>query len=311
MSDLCSIQVANTGKPACDVDFGSIKYLIRTGNSFALTAAEWADSAALQAKLTAAAKLPNSNPNKVWIFPVYETTTNNTGDAPTATLGTLERVLRDATPKYLVEAGGVGLEQQKALCVFNGSTGRMFIVDNNNRFAGVVQTDGSLKGFSYSDLYTNPPSFNGTDDYGSMATRINFGNVDEFKISPTGIVGLEFSADALPRLQDVTISIVSLVGNVLKVKAKTKFGGTDLYASHSTALNNVARWVLYNESDAAAITIDSVATDAAGKAWNLTSTALGALATGKIYSINLADPATLDAAGVTGIEGTKATATKA
>ena len=313
MADICGTLGANTGKPVCDVALAAIKYFLPTlGAEF--TAAELVDSDTIKAAITERMLEVRGSTDKLYLFPLANESEPTTGDRTVASLADgFEKTLLDPVPKYVMRSGAVGLYQHQPLTAFNGFSGKGYFIDRNNRFFYIIKSDGTGKGLSVADVYTSIPGFGSTAALTPAVTNITMGNVDELKIGPIGIIQLDFNVADLVNIEDVSIvEKAAHASNVYTVGGKTKYGQTDIYASYSTALANSARWVVTNMQTGATIAITTVTADATNKGWDITidSTAYSALSTGDKFSINLADPATLSAAGVDGIEGIKIVYTK-
>lgn len=309
----CGTLGANTGKPQCDVAIGAIKYLLLSrGATF--TEAELKDSNTLKAALLAKMLLPKTDTQKVFLIPYANEAEDNTGDPQTASLSDgFEEVLTDALPKYILRHAKVGVRQNQALAQFNGWSDKIFIIDRNNRFVYIQNADFTGKGFTSGNLYYDPPRPGASNAQKVTVGRLTFGSIDEFKTSVVGLVDTSFNPADLVNIEDVdVVQKAAPASNVVTVGLITRFGGSDLYSSYKTPMNNAARWVITNEDTGGTIAITSVATDDPNKGWDITidSTAFGALASGAKYSINTASPAVLDAAGVKGIEGNKIVYTK-
>lgn len=308
--NVCTTLGGNTGKPGCDVRMGRIKYLLLTTGK-ELTANDLADSEALKDALQAAMLLESSSANKMFAFPEMRDVTDNTGDPATGTLADgYEEVLNEALPKYLLRSTP-GTCVQQAMASFNGWPGKVYFIDENNIFWYKTKADGGGKGWSTGYLYTNPPKPKGSGDVQTANTRFTFGANGEFK-NNVGAVKVDFDLGDLDNLKDVLLddreseNTSGALNNVFIIGAKVKCEGTDLYATHSAALNATARWRAYT-SGGTPITLTAVALSVGNLGWQITldSTAFNGLAVGTVFYIDLATPPTLKAAGVTGIEGVR------
>lgn len=308
--NVCATLGGNMGKPLCDVRMGRIKFLLlTTGKEF--TEEDVADSEAFQDALQTAMLLPSSSSNKVFATPEMNEAADNTGDPNTGTLADgYEEVLNEALPKYLLRSV-VGVCTQQQLASFNGWPGKVYIIDDQNILWYIVQSSGDSKGFSCGYWYTNPPKFKGSGDVQTANTRITFGSIDEFK-QDIGALKLDFSITSLINLQDVQLSdletenISGSLNNVFIIGAKTVCERKNLYDNLSTSLAAVGKWQAY-KADGTAITITTVTVNSTKHGWNITldSTTYNAMSHGDVFYINLADPATLHAAGIDGYEGKK------
>lgn len=302
--NICATLGGNVGKPNCDVRFGRPKNLLPTrGKVF--SAADLLNSATIKAALRTAMLLAREDNNKVFAFPNARVVDDNTADVSLGTLADgYEEVLNESLPSYNLQTTA-GICVAQAMTQFNGWSDKSFIVDDKNIFWYIINEDGSGQGFSIGNMYTNPPRFGNSGGITVSNTRVLFGSIDEFK-HRVGAIKLDFDVLALQNTVDVVLSeAVPATANALKIIGRVLCAGTDIYAAYSAGLANVARWVATNVETGAPITLTSVAVDAALKGWTLTldNTAHGALDSGALVEINLADPATLAAAGFAGIEG--------
>lgn len=308
--NVCATLGGNTGRPACDVRMGRIAFLLlTTGKEF--TEAQLATSEAFQDALQDAMLLANSDANKIFAFPAMREAVNNTGDPATGSLPDgYEEVLNEALPKYLLRSTP-GVCVQQTMASFNGWSGKFYVVDENGIFWFKTTTADGGKGFTTGYLYTNPPQFKGSGDVQTANTRLTFGSIDELK-STVGALKLEFAISDLDTMQDVILddredeNDSGALNNVFQVGGKIRCEGTDIYTAYKTLLNNVLRWRAY-EADGTAISITSVTTNDTLSSWQITlnSSAFNALSDGDVFYIDLVVPATLIAAGVTGLEGKK------
>jgi hypothetical protein len=313
MAVTCGILGANTGKPQCDVPIGAIKYLLLSrGATF--TAGQLVDSASIQAALLAKMLLAKTDAQKIYLFPYANEAANNTGDPNVATLSDgFEKTLTDPLKKYTLTYAEMGKAQNAAACQFNGWTDKIYFIDRNNRFCYISVIDGTGKGFSTGNLFTTSPGPGSSTEVNVTKTNITFSNPDEFKTSPLGLIDLAFNPADLVNIEDMQVVEKDAAAvNVVTVGLIGRFTNQDAYAAYKTALNNIARWSVINETTGASMTLTSVATDDPHAGWDITidTTQFTALASGTKYSVNIKDPATLHAAGVDSIEGIKLTYTK-
>lgn len=301
--NVCATLGGNTGKPACDVRMARPQYIMPTrGKVFA--AADLTDSATFKAALKAAMLQPRDSANKVFCFPLMRVVDDNTGDPNTQALADgYEEVLNEVLPKYLLQStAGVCVVQ--AMCEFNGWTDGVFVVDVNKIVWYVISSADGAQAFTVGSLYTDPPRFGNSSNIQTSRTRLTFGTIEEFK-SGVGAIKIDFDPSKLVNTVDVKlVEKAAQASNVFTLGGMVECAGTDIYASYSTGLANVARWVLTRLDTGAAVALTSVTADAGNKGWDITvdNTAYTALPSGTKLEFKLADPATLDAAGVSGIE---------
>ncbi len=308
---ICATQGANTGNPDCPVRMKRPKAMLPThGKTFSL--ANLLDSPTFKAALKAAMLLPRTDNNKVYIFPVIRVADDNTADVNTASLADgYEEVLNESLPLFNFQSTP-NICVHQAMVAFNGWTDKVFIIDVDNVLWYVATSTGGAQGFSVGSLYTNPPKFGNSSNINVANTRLLFGNIDEFK-SDVGALKLDFNASSLVSIQDVKIVERAAVStNVYTLGGLAKCSNVDIGPAYGTSMANTARWVVTRLDTGATIALTTVTYNTTLKAWVITvdSTAHSALPSGTVLSFNFADPATLDAAGVTGIEGIAITYTK-
>lgn len=301
--NVCATLGGNTGKPGCDVRMARPQYIMPARDKV-FTANEVADATAFKAALKTAMLQPRDSANKVFCFPLMRVVDDNTGDVSPQTLADgYEEILNELLPKYTLQStAGVCVVQ--AMCEFNGWTDGVFVVDVNKILWYVIPTAGGAAAFTVGNLYTDPPRFGNSSNIQTSKTRITFGDLEEFKAN-VGALKLDFDPSKLVNTVDVTlVEKAAQSTNVFTIGGIVQCAGTDIYASYSAGLANIARWVVTRLDTSAAITLTSVAADATNKGWDITldSTEYTALPSGTKLEFKLADPATLDAAGVSGIE---------
>jgi len=187
---------------------------------------------------------------------------------------------------------------------FNGWTNGVFVVDVNNILWYVTTSTSGAQAWSVGNLYTDPPRFGNSSNIVTSKTRLTFGTLEEFK-SGVGAIKIDFDPSKLVNTVDVILVEKAAVStNVYTIGGIVQCAGTDIADSYSSGLANIARWVVKRLDTGAAMTLTSVTYSSSTKGWVITvdSTAHTALPSGTKLEFSLADPATLDAAGVSGIE---------
>ena len=308
----CATRGTNLGKAPCDVRMARPKYIFPTrGKVF--TAAELADPTTFKAALKAALLQVRTSNDKIFQFPLMRVADDNTAEVSPATLADgYEEILNESLPLY-------NLQSTATVCVntgmtsFNGWNEKVFVLDVNNVWWYVSTSDNGGAGFTVGSLYTDPPRFGNSSNIKTSNTRLLFGDLDEFK-EGLGAIKLDFNpAKLIEPINDVTlVEKAAAAANVFTVGGIIKCAGTDIFSKYSAALANSARWTIKNLTTGAAIAITSVAADAVNAGWDITAdnTAYTGLASGTKLEINIADPATLNTAGVNGIEGISIVYTK-
>jgi hypothetical protein len=310
--DLCAYNLPNGGAPACDKTMGIPRYLIVGDGEF--SSAQYATIAAFKTQLKAGTLVARGGAGKLIVLPIIADVQNKTGENTTGTLNQgFSEVIRQGFPAFDF---GVQISNNHAqkFTALNNQDIKVFIVDNNLNVWGVETSTGNFRGFS-SRIFVGGDNF--TDGQGSKVILISWSSTDveEFKISSRYFT-IDFSVADYGKLKDVILfEKAAQASNVIKVSGKIKTGKVgyylDIYADYSTGLGSAARWEATNTATGAAVTLTSVAVNAAGY-WDVTvdSTTWTALASGASITLKLKGPSVLDAAGVTGIEGIEVIVTK-
>ncbi len=298
---VCAVAGGNTGYGDCFLTLQNIILNFLVPGNFELTAAQMASTATALAALQAAAV--NDNP-ALRIYPLPEVVgiTDNTEDVVLQTFGYgAPAPVRDGRGNIQFQyiKGGNCVNNQ--LRKFNNLNYKWIFVDAAGILVG-TKVGTSLKGIPLDYFYASPFKIND----GSNVTAFMYRTV----FNPTYInEGLGFIPMNLADLQAIAgfqNAVVTLgaarATNVIKVKVLTGCAGTDLYDTYSAELANAARWAVTEGGNA--ITITSVAVDANIKGWTITLDAADPDYTvGGPFSVNLAAPSVLAAAGVPGFEG--------
>lgn len=310
--DLCAYNLPNGGAPACDKTMGIPRYLIVGDGEF--TSAHYATILAFKNQLKAATLIAKGGAGKLIVLPIIADVQNKTGENTTGTLNQgFSETLRQGFPAFDF---GVQISNNHAqkFTALNNQDIRVFIVDNNLNVWGVETSTGNFRGFS-SRIFVGGDNF--TDGQASKVILVSWSSTDveEFKIASRYFT-IDFAVSDYGKLKDVELyQKAALASNVAKISGRLKTGKVgfylDIYADYSTGLGSAARWEAVNTATGAAFTLTSVAVNAAGY-WDVTfdSTLWTALASGASVTLKLKSPATLDAAGVTGIEGIEVVITK-
>lgn len=310
---LCSTVGANTGAIDCDITRGNPQVLIAGSKVF--NSADYATQAAFKAAFVAAMKLATGSSDKLFPFPVIQGVADKTEAGKEGTLGYgLKVKLLRSKPGYEFEVlAGSALE--KALIKFDGKALPLFIFDDQGQVWGTADDDGNFSGATYL-IGVEPRGFG--DASNAKSTKITISIVDSTDfVENAAVVQSTIVASELKGLNDVTLSErAAHTSNVYHIKAEVitaALGGNiNIYDKYPDAIASAGVWTAKNATSGAAITLTSVAKDTTHKCWDVTvdSTEHTALATGAKILFNLADPATLDAADIVGIEGTGVVCTK-
>lgn len=310
---LCGTVGQNTGAIDCDVVRGNPQIIIAGSKSFA--PADYATAAAFKSAFLAAMKLATGSADKLFPFPVIQTVTDKTEAAKEGTLGygLKVKLLRSKQGYEFDVLAGSALE--KKLIAFDGQVVPLTIFDDKFQLWGVSDDDGNFSGANYL-VGVEPRGFG--DANNPKTTKISISIVDAADfVENASVVLTTIAASELRGLLDVTMTErAAHTANVFHIKTEiitaVLGGNINVYEKYADQLDDAALWTAENAATGAAIPITGVAKDATNKCFDVTldNTAYTALAAGAKIEINLASPATLDAADVAGIEGTGVVCTK-
>lgn len=302
---ICGLVGGNTGAVNCDVAMGLPKALEVGGKVF--QPADYASSTAFGTALVAATKLANGNASKLFPFPIIQGSADKSDANKEGTLGYgFKQILLEGRPAYEFQVL-CGQTQFAKLRKWNRVIVPVGVLDDASNYWGVLNSDNTFNGFS-GYIFVSGNSF-GDGSKNIVATvTISFLDVAEFRDNAAFIpVAANLK---LAGLNDVVLNVnaggtasnvTHISGYVLTAKLGTKISMRALFG---TAMATAANWVA--STPAGPIAITSVADDAANDGWTFTlnSTAFTALTAGTVVTIGWADPTTLDAANVPGVENT-------
>jgi hypothetical protein len=306
---ICGQVAANTGGIDCDVSRGVPQSIILGSGSF--TSSDYATTASFKAAFLTKIKKANTASDKLFPFPVIQGTTDQTDAAKIGTLGYgLKVKLLRSKPGYEFDVlAGSSLE--KKLIKFDGKTLPVFVFDNAGNIWGVQDSAGNFSGAKYL-VGVEPRGFG--DGQNPKTTKISLSIIDSKDFTENSkFASTDFSTSDLVGLLDAVIfSTAANAANVWHLGAKVLTDAlnsfVDVHATtgYAALLANASMWVATRGTNFGTTQIiTSVVDDPTNGGWTITfdSTTYTALTAGTKINVNLADPAVLDAAGVTGIEG--------
>lgn len=306
---ICGQVAANTGTVDCDVVRGVPASIIVGSGSF-LTS-DYATSAGFKTAFLQKIKKANTASDKLFPFPVIQGTTDKTVAAKEGNLGYgLRVVLLRSKPGYEFDVlAGSSLE--KKLMKFNNKTIPVYVFDDASNIWGVVNSVGTFSGALYL-LTVEPRGFG--DGQNPQTTKISISIIDSKDFTENSkFASTDFTTSDLTGLLDAVLFITAAnatnvyhIGAKILTDALNSFVDVHANSVYATGLAASANWVAKTGTTfATTLAITSVADDATNGGWTVTfdSTAYTALASGVQIKLNFTDPATLDAAGITGIEG--------
>lgn len=304
---ICSTVGANTGGIDCDRKRGQPVRAFIGSKQF--TAAEYASEETFLAALQEAINLPAGSPNKLFPIGDFQGNTNNTEQNTTGTLGYgLNIVLREGRPAYELQLLA-GQTQFAKIRAFNGSTLPVFMLDNNGAIWGTKLSNGNFKGED-AQIFISGNGFEdgNTVELKTATVTFSYTSAQDF-YQNAGYMQVTFASADVQGLVDVSLASVGVVGATTKfsVIAKTAQlnGGVNIYDTYKTPLAAMANWKAFTGTNfATTVDITGVVANDSDKTWSVTfdATDYAAITTGQQIKVMLADPATLNAANVPGIE---------
>jgi hypothetical protein len=306
---ICGQVAANTGVVDCDVVRGVPASIIVGSGSF--TSSDYATSASFKAAFLTKIKKANTASDKLFPFPVIQGNTDKTVAAKEGNLGYGLRVgLLRSKPGYEFDVlAGSSLE--KKLMKFNNKTIPVYVFDDSSNIWAVVNSAGVFSGALYL-LTVEPRGFG--DGQNPKTTKVSISIIDSKDFTENSkFASTDFSTSDLVGLLDaVLFQTVAPTTNVYKIGAKiltdTINSYVDVHANsiYASGLATASMWTAKTGATfATTLAITTVTDDVVNGGWTVTfdSTAWTALASGSQVKLNFTDPATLDTAGITGIEG--------
>lgn len=202
------------------------------------------------------------------------------------------------TKDYSTNEGGICFAQ--ALQSLNKSGYSIIEIDNGNQGLLRANSDGSFGGLKTTFMYS--PSPDPSDFKNPSFTNFQISYFPQEFVANGVILQFDSSISGLVGLLNVTVApVTGSSATVLKVAVNTACASTDLIALFGATLALVGNFVITNELGAVVtptgVTIVSGALNFAGT-----------FPTGHTYSVALAAPSVLLAAGIQGYEGTIAAA---
>ena len=309
---LCAGIAANTGGIDCDVAPGvPAQFAVWSGKILPST---YNSADAIQVAFEQAALLPNSDANKLFMFPIIQEVADNTEANTEGTLGLgFKTIIREGRQAYTFKAFA-GIAQVKNLRKFNNTTIPIIVFDSNNRIWGASVAN-NFVGAKARVFVSGLKFANGQAiEEGVVSITISF--LDP-KVSTDNAAFLEISnTSSMQGMNDVKlIEFAAHASNVYKIQAYVPTGemgvGINLADTYAAALTVGAWYAKTGVGYGTPLTITSVVASAPG--WNVTldSTAYTALAAGATIKIGLVDPSVLNTTySVTGLEAIPIIVTK-
>lgn len=296
----------NTGSFDCD-EARKIPRKLGIGSK-AFDAADTADPVTFKTAIIAASKLPYTDSNKLLFIHKLRDPQDKTSDPTKGKVGDgPEQILLEGLPafEYSVE---IGHDLYKRLRKLNKRRVPIFTYDDSDHWWGMKNASGKLVGptalffiYGATQQTTSSPVFAkiavAYDDANEYHDQAFYATVSLGSNEPEGLL-------------DATLSKVSNATNVYQIDVKAPTPEFEKYINfaekYSTELASSALFTAKTGATySTTLVLTSVAYNATLKCLTITfdSTAYTALNSGDKIKLSMVDPATLDAADVTGIEG--------
>lgn len=313
---ICGLVSGNTGAVDCDVTRGTPAIIIPGSGS--LQPSEYATLAAFKTAILARIKRASTASDKLYPFPVIQGTTDKTVAQKEGNLGYGLRVVLNRSKAGYEFDVLAGSNLEKRLMKFNNKTIPVQIVDDASVFWGVLNSSGVFTGALYL-VNLEPRPFG--DAQTPKVTKVSISIIDakDFTENSKYMVTDFSTSDLVGLLDAVLYSTVVAVANVYHIGAKVLTDSISSFVNihdnsiYAAGLAAGANWVAKTGVNfATSLAITTVTDDPTNGGWTVTfdSTTFTALPSGAQIKLNLVDPGTLDAAGITGIEGTAIIITK-
>jgi len=293
---ICASNYGNTGFGECILEPGKILGAFQVTQDFEIAEG---DITGLQQFLID--KVQADIGERIFPYHQFINVTDNTEDVTINTTDYGAKIIirdgfYDLTFRYT--AGGVLAHQEFAR---NSGSGKFFLFYDDKGVLYGYKSGGVLKGIPVDVFKVLPWKVNTGADTAQYNMRfiinpvyLNEGNLGFLPVT-------DFNLFDVKGLQDVVYELVSLVGNVAKVRAFTKISGVDLHGAFAAQFSSTGAWQAENESGSA-VAITSVVDDTVNGGWTITFSTVPFNAADKVYLRN-ADADALQALNVVGYEG--------
>lgn len=303
---ICSSVGANTGAIDCDPTRGLPIQLVIGSAAFAPS--DYASAAGFEAAFLQRLYEPAGSADKLFPLPIIQGNTDKTTAAKMATLGyglQLKLLRSKAGYEFDVLAGS---SLEKKLIAFDGLIVPLFILDDKSKMWGVLDSAKNFKGAKYL-IGVEPKGFE--DGNAAKTTKIMISIIDSRDfVENAEFAGTTFNASDIVGLNDVVLTGISNVTNVwqigITIPTSNVLATLNVASTYTTALAVSTLWQAFTGATfATPLPITSVAYNSTLKAWTVTfdSTTYTALAASAPIEVSLVSSTALNAANITGIEG--------
>lgn len=306
---ICSAVGVNTGAILCDPKKGVPKKLVVGPATF--TSVDWDTEGEFLTKLLAKINQEQGASDKMYPFPLIEGNADNTEAPVFGNLGYGARLkLRDGLPSYSFQVR-CGESLFKRLRAFDGLEIPVGVIDANNRYWGTINNAGVFSGYTALISVTG----NGFEDATAVEKKtatidISLVSTAEFYDSSAWIDGIiESDIKGLNNFQLAVVGDVDLTTVFQALIPQAELAGLNTVVNlanfYGTQLGVTAKWhALIGEDLDTPLAITGATYNPGDKSWSIVfnTVAFNALDPGDIIRVYTDDPATLYAAGITGVE---------
>lgn len=289
MKNLCQQNEVNLGRVACDVRMGVPTGIILGYGVTLITEEDANDLSKLLAKTQGDEYRARLQPYTSGFQQITDNSTDPTVDTQSST-GYTEKLADGSIVFAFGFPNKVCLGRQVMALEDAGFT-HAFVIAGG--YVWGVASGNSLQGFPIKSLYTTGAGFN-TDSVKPIQLNVNFGSDKEFDLNREGFK-LGYPAESIVGLDTYAVTPTATAKQYTLQAPCTGFNPYGLY---KVQLATLAAWKVTG-SDGSAIEVTGVVADDAAQAFTLTFAAPA----GTGYTVNLAAPSALAAAGVSGIIG--------
>jgi hypothetical protein len=316
---LCSTVGENTGGIDCDKKKGTpVKFMVGAAG---FDADDWASSADMLSAILAFISQPAGSADKLFPFPTIQGNTDNTEANTEGNLGYgLKFITREGRPSYTFQIL-TGETQYKALRKFNNTISRVIFIDDSNTLWGTKDSTGAFVGYQCL-IFVSGNSFedgNAAEKKAATVT-LSFVSAAEFH-DASWYMPVDFTEADLQGLKTGNLAKVGAVSATTKVEIKipTAQLGFDynVHDKYHDELAVAGLWEAFSGATEAEALAGTTALALTGvtdnadpdKTWSIAfdATPYGALGSNAWIMLRLKNPATLLAAGVSGLEGYRTT----
>lgn len=289
MKDLCNQNEVNLGRVACDVKMGVPTGLILGYGITLITQNDANDLTKMLAKTQGDVYRARLQPYTSGFQQITDNSTEPTVDTQSST-GYTEK-LADGSIVFAFGFPNKVCLGRQVMAIEDAGFTHAFVIAGG--YIWGLASGNALQGFPIKSLYTTGAGFN-TDSVKPIQLNINFGSDKDFDLNREGFK-LGYPAENIVGLDTYAVTPTA---TAKKYTLQAPCNGSNPYELYKGELATPEAWKVTG-SNGAAITVTGVEADDAAQAFALT---FDAPQDGG-YTVNLAAPSVLAAAGVSGVIG--------